>query len=121
MKKAEMDNPGDELEEFLREEGLYEEVKAGAQKELLAEEIRRVMKLKKITTAEMARRMKTSRESIYRLLDSEQHNVMLDSLQRAASALGMTLNISLAPANNPLKRPPARAKTHGSRKQRKAA
>ena len=42
--------------------------------------------------------MRTSREAVYRLLDPTRTGVTLDSLQRAASALGLTLNITFEPA-----------------------
>jgi transcriptional regulator with XRE-family HTH domain len=69
------------------------------QKKVLAHDIKQAMKAKGISPSEMARRMRTSREAVYRLLDPTRTGVTLDSLQRAASALGLTLNISFeAPA-----------------------
>jgi DNA-binding phage protein len=109
----------DELREMFEEIGEWDEVRAGAQKELLAEDIRRAMRTQKITMAEMARRMKTGRESVYRLLDPSRPGVTLDSIERAARALGMVLNISIAPVNQTAQR--QRPKIARARKQKRAA
>jgi antitoxin HicB len=86
--------PRDELEELFDELGELQEHRAGVQKKVLAHDIKQAMKAKGISPSEMARRMRTSREAVYRLLDPTRTGVTLDSLQRAASALGLTLNIS---------------------------
>lgn len=44
----------------------------------------------------MARRMKTSRAQLDRLLDPNNEKVQLDTVQCAASAVGRTLRIELA-------------------------
>lgn len=86
--------PRDELEELFEELGELHELRAGVQKKVLAHDIKQAMKAKGISPSEMARRMRTSREAVYRLLDPTRTGVTLDSLQRAASALGLTLNIT---------------------------
>ena len=110
--------PRDELEELFDELGELHELRAGVQKKVLAHDIRKAMKAKRITPSEMARRMQTSREAVYRLLDPTRTGVTLDSLQRAALALGLTLNISF----EPLTRRPAsrRPGAPGKRKKRAA-
>ncbi len=92
-----MEPPRDELEELFDKLGELQELRAGAQKRLLAHEIREAMKAKKISVSEMARRMRTSREAIHRLMDPRRTGLMLDTLQRAAMALGLTLTIALEP------------------------
>ena len=88
------------------------------QKKALAHDIKQAMKAKGISPSEMARRMRTSREAVYRLLDPTRTGVTLDSLQRAASALGLSLNISFeAPARRSAARPRGLA---GRRKKRAA-
>ena len=89
--------PRDQLEELFDELGELHELRSGVQKKVLAHDIKQAMKAKKISPSEMARRMRTSREAVYRLLDPTRTGVTLDSLQRAASALGLTLNISFEP------------------------
>ena len=98
--------PRDELEDLFDELGELHELRAGVQKKVLAYDIGKGMKAKGITPSEMARRMRTSREAVYRLLDPTRTGVTLDSLQRAALALGLTLNISFEqPARRPAARP----------------
>ncbi len=53
------------------------------------------MEQKHITKSEMAEKMETSRSAVDRLLNPNNPNVILDTLDRAAIALGMKLNISL--------------------------
>lgn len=92
------DNPhiGSSLSDFLKEEGIYEDVTAHAIKRVLAWQIEQAMKEQGITKVEMARRMKTSRAQLDRLLDPENDRVQLDTVQRAAAALGRKLHMELA-------------------------
>lgn len=52
---------GSSFENFLKEEGIYEEVTAQAVKRVLAWQIEEAMRAEVITKKEMARRMRTSR------------------------------------------------------------
>jgi hypothetical protein len=110
--------PRDELEELFEELGELHEHRAGVQKKVLAHDIKQAMKTKGISPSEMARRMRTSREAVYRLLDPTRTGVTLDSLQRAAVALGLTLNISF---EQPARRPPARPQGLPGRRKKRAA
>jgi antitoxin HicB len=87
---------GSSFEDFLKEEGLYEEVTAHAVKRVLAWQIEQAMKEQGITKMEMARRMKTSRTQLDRLLDPRNDKVQLDTMQRAATAVGRKLHMELA-------------------------
>jgi antitoxin HicB len=86
---------GSSFSEFLKEEGLYEEVTAHAVKRVLAWQIEQAMKDQGITKVEMARRMKTSRAQLDRLLDPDNDKVQLDTVQRAAVAVGRKLHMEL--------------------------
>ncbi len=59
------------------------------------------MKVQGVTPAEMARRMRTSRPTVYRLLDPAERGATLDTLERASLALGMDLEIRLVPGTRP--------------------
>jgi DNA-binding Xre family transcriptional regulator len=89
-------NVGSKFDDFLREENLYEEVKAAAIKRVIAYQIAQEMKRRNLTKTEMASRMKTSRAALERLLDPANASVTLSTLERAASALGKTLKVELA-------------------------
>lgn len=87
---------GSSFSDFLKEEGLFEEVTAHAVKRVLAWQIEQAMKEQGITKVEMAKRMKTSRAQLDRLLDPENDKVQLDTMQRAAAAVGRKLHMELA-------------------------
>jgi transcriptional regulator with XRE-family HTH domain len=88
----------DELEEMFEELGELEEVRALTRKKILADALRKAMKAQNLTPAEMARRMGTSRPTVYRLLDPAERGATLDTLERASFALGLDLEIKLVPA-----------------------
>jgi antitoxin HicB len=94
MKKA---NPhvGSSLDEFLRDEGLLEEARAIAIKEAVAFQVQKVMKVENISKVEMARRMRTSRAALDRFLAPGNASVTLQTLTRAARAIGRDLRIEL--------------------------
>jgi antitoxin HicB len=87
---------GDNFDDFLREEGLLEEVEANAIKRMVAFQIAQEMKRRKLTKTEMTHRMKTSRAALERLLDPANPSVTLSTLERAATALGKKLRVELA-------------------------
>ena len=85
---------GSTLESLLKEEGILEEVRIKALKTAIALQVQATMKKKKLTKAEVAKRMRTSRAVLQRLLDPSITSVTLSTLDRVASALGKTLHIS---------------------------
>jgi antitoxin HicB len=82
--------------DFLKEEGIYEQVTAHAIKRVLAWQIEQAMKTQGLTKVEMAKRMQTSRAQLDRLLDPNNDKVQLDTIQRAAVAVGRKLLLELA-------------------------
>jgi antitoxin HicB len=86
---------GSSLEDFLKEEGILEETRAAALKETLAWQVQQAMEKNKISKVEMARRMNTSRSALDRLLDPGNASVTLETLTRAAHAVGRNLRIEL--------------------------
>ncbi len=81
------------LDDFLKEEGIHEEVQATAIKRVLAWQLEQVMKEQKITKIQMAHSMKTSRAQLDRLLDPVNESVTLATLARAAAVVGRKLRI----------------------------
>src|ERR1039457_405526 len=92
MKKK---NIGSSFDGWLREEGIYEEVTATAIKRVLARQVEAAMKEKNFSKAEMARRMRTSRAALDRLLDPDYDAVTLSTLRKAAAAVGRELRLEL--------------------------
>lgn len=87
---------GSDFEDFLRDEGRLEEATAVAIKRVLAWDIQRAMDSAGVSQAEMARRMKTSRAVVRRLLDESDPSVTLATISRAALALGKQVKLRLA-------------------------
>lgn len=94
MKKK---NPriGSSLDNFMKEEGFLEEARSIALKEALAWQVQKAMKKERINKVQMARRMNTSRAALDRLLDPGNASVTLQTLCRAARAIGRDLRIEL--------------------------
>jgi DNA-binding Xre family transcriptional regulator len=92
-----MTNPhiGSSFDDFLKEEGIYEEVTATAIKRVIAWQLEQSRLAQGISKSELARQMRTSRTQIDRLLDPTNTQVQLDTLQRAAEVLGHRLSIEL--------------------------
>ncbi|HET9640322.1 MAG TPA: helix-turn-helix transcriptional regulator [Allosphingosinicella sp.] len=86
---------GSSLDDFLREEGVLEEFQNRAVKEVIVWQITEAMKLQGISKRQLAGLMLTSRTQVDRLLDPGQGNVTLETLRRAADALGRKLQVGL--------------------------
>ncbi len=89
---------GTKFDNYLAEEGLLEEVTATALKRVLAWQIAQAMKKQRVTKSAMAKRMRTSRAALDRLLDAENTSVTLQTMGRAAAVLGKELSITLKDA-----------------------
>ena len=86
---------GGDFDDFLRDEGILDEAEAIAAKRVIAYQISQEMQRAHISHSELARRMKTSRSAVDRLLDPANPSVTLVTLERAASAVGKRLKIQL--------------------------
>jgi predicted XRE-type DNA-binding protein len=85
---------GSSIDDFMKEEGVFEEAQILAIKEVVAWQLAEAMKKKKISKKRMAELLKTSRTQVDRLLDSRD-DVTLSSLQRAAGIVGRRVMIEL--------------------------
>ncbi len=83
------------FDEFLAEQGMLGTCEERAIKEIIAEQLAEAMKAQGITKSAMAERMKTSRRQLDRLLDPATPSVTLETLRRAANAVGRTLRVEL--------------------------
>jgi len=86
----------DSLDDFLREEGIHDEVLAQATKRVIALQLQVAMRERKLTKTAMAALMQTSRAQLDRVLDPAEFNVTLETLARAAKVVGRELRIDLA-------------------------
>jgi len=93
-----MDHSGSSFDSFLQEEGIQEEVEAVAIKRVLAWQLEQAMRKQQKSKQTMARQLHTSRSQLDRLLDPQNVSVTLDTITRAARALGKRLIIRVADA-----------------------
>jgi len=84
------------FDDFLAGQGILEACEDQAIKEIIASQLAEAMKAQGLTKSAMAERMKTSRRQLDRLLDPATPSVTLDTLRRAARAVGRTLRVELA-------------------------
>lgn len=88
---------GPSLDDFLKEEGLYEECHAMVQKRVLADQLRAEMNKREISVSALARRMRVSRTTVQSLLDPDSDSATLVTMARAAQAVGGELRLELVP------------------------
>jgi antitoxin HicB len=86
---------GSSFDDFLKGEGIYEEVTARAIKRVIARQLGVLMQEQGLTKSELAKRMETSRAQLDRLLDPENESVTLGTLTRAAHVVGRNLRMEL--------------------------
>jgi DNA-binding Xre family transcriptional regulator len=89
-------NVGSNFDDFLKEDGIYEEVRARALKRVIAMEVADIMKREHMTKTTVAKAMETSRSQLDRILDPKFTGVTLETLDRVAQALGKRMTITFA-------------------------
>lgn len=82
------------LDDFLKEQGIYEETQALAIKEVVVWQLTEAMEKQSLSKARLATLLKTSRSQVDRLLDPTR-DVTLSTLQRAAALVGRKVQIEL--------------------------
>ena len=98
MAKRNVSHMGSTLDDFLSQEGVLEEVSARAIKRVIAWQLTEAMKTQGVTKTAMAARMHTSRSMLDRLLDETDTGLTIETLSRAAQALGYRVKVELAAA-----------------------
>ena len=86
---------GSSLDDFLKEEGVYEEFSAAVDKEVIAWQFAEAMKAQNLTKTRMAALMQTSRTQVDKLLNPKDGNVTLETLRKAAAVLGKRFEFKL--------------------------
>ena len=87
---------GQSFDDFLAEQGTRESTTETAIKRVIAFQLAEAMAVERISKAELARRLETSRSQVDRLLDPDNDGVTLGALSRAAHAVGRSLRLELA-------------------------
>ena len=87
---------GSSLDDLLQEDAMLEEATAVAVKRVIAWQIEQEMKAQNLTKTALAKRMRTSRAALNRLLDEHDTSLTLTTLASAAAALGKTVKLELS-------------------------
>jgi DNA-binding phage protein len=86
---------GSSIDDFLREEGVLEEFQAQAIKEVIAWQLQEAMREQGLSKRRLAQMMQTSRTQVDRVLDPNDGNVTIETLQRAAAVVGRKVHLEL--------------------------
>jgi antitoxin HicB len=86
---------GSTLDSFLEEQGVLAEMQAKAIKEVIAWQLIEAMRQRGLSKSGLARLMHTSRTQVDRVLDPENGNVTIETLQRAATVVGRRVELQL--------------------------
>ena len=97
-RKTGFNHTGSSFDSFLEEQGIGDEVDAAAIKRIIAWQLSEAMKAAKLSKKAMAARIGTSRSQLDRLLDPENGAVHLQTIARAARAVGKRLRIEMVDA-----------------------
>ena len=87
---------GSSFDDFLAEEAILEESTAVAIKRVIAWQIAQEMQAQHLTKTALAKKMRTSRAALNRLLDENDASLTLTTLASAAAALGKKIDLRLA-------------------------
>jgi predicted XRE-type DNA-binding protein len=87
---------GSSFDDFLAEDAMLEATTAVAIKRVIAWQIAQEMQAQQMTKTELAKRMRTSRAALNRLLDENDASLTLTTLASAAAALGKKIDLRLA-------------------------
>jgi predicted transcriptional regulator len=98
MRRLKNIHRGSSFTGFLRAEGIYEEVEAAALKKVIATALAQQMTLRGMTVSQLAERLGTSRAAVNRVLDEGNTSITLNTLSRAASAVGCKVRLDIVPA-----------------------
>jgi hypothetical protein len=86
---------GSTLDSLLEKEGVLAEFQARAIKEVIAWQLAEAMREQGVSRSRLATLMRTSRTQIARLLDPDDGNVTIETLQRAAVLVGRRVEVQL--------------------------
>lgn len=89
---------GNSFDDFLSEDGQLEQATAIAVKRVIAWQIEQAMQTSGVNKSALAKRMNTSRTVVDRMLDATDTGLTLDTMTRAATALGFRVKVDLVAA-----------------------
>ena len=87
---------GSRFDDFLADEAMLEQATAVAIKRVIAWQIAQEMRVQQLTKTALAKKMRTSRAALNRLLDKNDASLTLTTLVSAAAALGKKIDLRFA-------------------------
>ena len=91
---------GSDFDDFLEADDILEDCSTAAIKRVITWQIKERMGQAKMTRSDLAKRMNTSRAAVARLLDERDEGMTIDTLSRAARALGSRVDVQFVTANS---------------------
>lgn len=86
---------GSDFDAFLAEHGELEDANAIAVKRVIAWQLEQAMLTTGVNKSALAKRMQTSRTVVDRMLDASDTGLTLETMSRAATALGFRVKVDL--------------------------
>ena len=86
---------GSGFNDWLVEEGIHHEVEGRSARRALSLQLAQAMERQGLSQMELARRMKTSRAVVQRVLDSNNPGLTFKTAQKATAALGLQMIVRL--------------------------
>ncbi|MEX0608078.1 MAG: XRE family transcriptional regulator [Balneolaceae bacterium] len=86
---------GSNFDDFLEDQEMLAEAEAKAIKRVIAYQLQVFMEREQLSKTKMAKRMRTSRSALDRLLNPDNPSVTLQTLERAAIAIGKRIKMEL--------------------------
>jgi antitoxin HicB len=86
---------GSKFTDFLTGDGILEECRASAIKFKIAKELEKAINERKLSKADVAKRLKTSRTGVDRLLDPDNASITLNTIAKVANLLGKRIEFAL--------------------------
>ena len=84
---------GSSFDDFLKEEGILEECEATAIKRVIAWQLQNLMDTEKMTKAEVARKLGTSRSFVGKILDPANSSITLNTIFKVARLTGKSVRL----------------------------
>jgi predicted XRE-type DNA-binding protein len=89
-----MNGLGQNFDDFMVEEGLYDEAKEISAKKLIVLELKQEMEAQNLSKSKVAEKMHTSSAAVDNILNPD-YNTSIGTLERFASVLGKSIHISV--------------------------
>jgi predicted XRE-type DNA-binding protein len=89
-----MNGLGQNFDDFMVEQGLYDEAKELSAKKLIVLELKQEMEAQKLSKGKVAEKMHTSRAAVDNILNPD-YNTSIGTPERFASVLGKSIHISV--------------------------